>query len=330
MQRGHIAARANPLETLALADVQDVLNPSLRPHQAMHYAAFGLNILSEIVLPELQVATQEAIEPDVEVRMGALGGEGWDQIVGIEADAFRLRVAGTGRFEVIGGRAVTVDPEVGASPAEVRAFLLGTVFGALFQQRGVLALHASALAVGEQEAIAFLGESGAGKSTMAMAMNARGHKLLCDDVCVMLEGADGAAVTWPGVRRLKLWTRSIEAGGGSIDGLEPVLQREDKFHVPTELVAAYRAHRLRRIYLLAPAIAETPRITRLRGAEAVQALISHTFRGRMVPFMEASERHFRACLALLGRCGVYRLERPWDLARVEMSCDAIEQHLREE
>lgn len=327
MQRGRMAARANPLETLALADEQDVLNPSPRPRPAMHYAAFGLTILSEITLPELQPAPPPYVEPDVVVRLGTLSGDGWDQIVGIEADAFRLRVAGTGRFEVVGGRMVTVDAEASASPAEVRAFLLGTVFGALFQQRGVLALHSSAVGVGVDDAIAFLGESGAGKSTMAMAMNARGHELLCDDVCVVLDGPDGAAVTWPGVRRLKLWTRSIEAGGRSIEGLEPVLQREDKFHVPTDLVASYRPHRLRRIYLLMPGDGAAPSITRLRGAEAVQALVSHTFRGRMVPFMEASERHFRACLALLGRCAVYRLERPWDLSRVEISCDAIEQHL---
>lgn len=296
----------------------------------MHYAAFGLTILSELSLPELQPAEPPAGAADVEVRLGALGGEGWDRVVGIEAASFRLQVAGTGRFEVTGGHSVTVDEEAGASPAEVRAFLLGTVFGALFQQRGVLALHASAVAVGEDGAIGFLGESGAGKSTMAMAMNARGHRLLCDDVCVVLDAPDGSAITWPGVRRLKLWSRSIEAGGGSTEGLEPVLQREDKFHVPTQMIAPYRPHRLRRIYLLAPGDADAPQITRLRGAEAAQALVSHTFRGRIVPFMDAAERHFRACLALLGRCTVYRLERPWDLARVELSCDAVEQHLSEE
>jgi hypothetical protein len=325
-----MGARANPLETLALADELDVLNPSPRPRPIMHYAAFGLSILSELALPELQPADPPEAGADVEVRLGALDGEGWDRIVGIATDSFRLRVAGTGRFEVTGGHAVTIDEEAGASPAEVRAFLLGTVFGALFQQRGLLALHASAIAVDDDTAIAFLGESGAGKSTLAMTMNARGHRLLCDDVCVVLEGADGSAITWPGVRRLKLWSRSIEAGGGSTEGLEPVLQREDKFHVPTQLIAPYRPHRLRRIYLLASGEVEAPRITRLRGAEAAQALVSHTFRGRMVPFMEAAEQHFRACLTLLGRCAVYRLERPWDLARVEMSCDAIEQHLSEE
>jgi hypothetical protein len=166
---------------------------------------------------------------------------------------------------------------------------------------------------------------------MAMAMNAHGHKLLCDDVCVVLQGADGVPLSWPGVRRLKLWSQSIESAGRSTAGLEPVLQREDKYHVPADHIAPYRPHRLRGIYLLGRAEQDADvSIERLRGAPALQALISHTFRGRMVPFMEATERHFRACLKLLERCPVHRLERRWGLDRIDLAYDAIAQHLRQE
>lgn len=312
-----------------------MLNLSPRPIPPQAYAAFGLTILSDLALPELEPLAAGA-EADVAVRLGALSGPGWDRIVAIEADAFRLRVAGIGRFEVLGGRSVTVDPDPAATPAELRAYLLGTVFGALFQQRGLLALHASAVAVraGEDpgdEAIAFVGESGAGKSTLAMALNARGHRLLCDDVCVIRDQDDEAGpVIWPGVRRLKLWTQSIEAGGGSTRGLEPVLQREDKFHVPSSHVAPYRPYRLKGVFLLGAGARDAVALERLRGAAAVQTLVSHTFRGRMVPFMAAAERHFRACLQLLERCPVYGLTRPWGLQRIDLSCDAITQHIGKE
>lgn len=309
---------------------EPVLNPSPRASASNDYAGFGLTIRSELTLPELGRIDAVQGEPDVLVRLSALAGEDWDRIVGIESGLFRLRVAGIGKFEATEGRTVTIDPEPTAAPAELRAYLLGTVFGALFQQRGLLALHASAVATGEDEAIAFLGESGAGKSTLAMAMNARGHELLSDDVSVIARAADGSPATWPGVRRLKLWSQSIEAGGGTTAGLEPVLQRENKFHVPSSHVAPYRPYRLSRIYLLGARNGETAGIKRLRGAEAVQALVSHTFRGRMVPFMDASERHFRACLSLLENCPVYRLDRAWGLDHIDRSCDAIAQHLRQE
>ncbi len=298
-----------------------------------HYAAFGLTISSAIPLPELEAL--DGGDADVEVRIGTLAGPDGDRVVGIDSDRFRLRIAGIGKFEVREGRTVTVDPDPAASPAEIRAYLLGTVFGALFQQRGVLALHASAVAIGAgsdgvEEAIAFLGESGAGKSTLAMAMNAHGYRLLCDDVCVVLQEGDGAPFAWPGVRRLKLWSQSIHAGGRTTAGLEPVLQREDKFHMPADLIAPYRPYRLRGVYLLGRSDGDATAIERLRGASALQALISHTFRGRMVPFMEATERHFRACLKLLERCPVHRLDRSWGLDRIDSACDAIAQHLGQE
>ena len=301
----------------------------------VRYAAFGLTIASELALPELEALAGEA-PADVEIRLGRLAGPGWDGIVGIESDRFRLRIDRIGRFEAVDGRSVTVDPDAAATPAEVRAYLLGTVFGALFQQRGLLALHASAVAVreeaGERLAIAFVGESGAGKSTLAMAMSARGHKLLCDDVCVVRPSDGEAAIAWPGVRRLKLWSQSIHAGGGSTEGLEPVLQREDKYHVPADAVAPYRPYRLAGIYLLGDKGGHerqllAPKIERLRGAQALQVLVSHTFRGRMVPFMASAERHFRACLDLLEQCPVHRFDRPGGLDAIAAHCDAIEQHL---
>lgn len=313
-----------------------MLNLSPTPNRSTNYAAFGLAIRSDLALPELELRNAEDGEIDVDVQLGTLAGPEWDRIVGIENDAFRLRVAGIGRFEAVEGRRVTVDPDPAATEAELRAYLLGTVFGALFQQRGLLALHASAVAAlsgesGADEAIAFVGESGAGKSTMAMALNARGHRLLCDDVTVIRHGEGESPLVWPGVRRLKLWSTSIEAGGRSTQGLEPVLSREDKYHVPSELVAAYRPFRLKGVYLLATDDGiDSVRIEQLRGAAAVQTLISHTFRGRIVPFMAASERHFRACLALLGRCPIYRLQRPWGLDRIDAACDAIAQHIGEE
>ena len=300
----------------------------------MDYAAFGLHIRSAVALPELQRAADEAA-PDVEILLGQLDGPANHGDFDIEADLFRLKIDGIGRFEARGGARLVIDPDPAASAAEIRAYLLGTMLGAVLQQRGTLALHASAVAIeagaGEANlAVAFVGESGAGKSTMAMAMNARGHALLCDDICAVTTG-DAGAFAWPGVRRLKLWSQSIRAGGGSIEGLEPVLQRADKYEMPADRVAEHRPHPLRAVVLLGPrGDAEAVRIERLRGAQALQVLVSHTFRGLMVAYMDAAERHFRSCLALLDHVPVYRLDRPVGLDRLEDACDAIEQQFGQE
>lgn len=305
------------------------MNAARQSAEPENYAAFGLRIRSAVALPELQRAPA-GDAPDVEILLGPLDGPAGHGDFEIDPDLFRLRIDGIGRFEARGGTRLVIDPEAGARPAEVRAYLLGTMLGALLQQRGMLALHASAVTTKDGKAIAFVGESGAGKSTIAMALNARGHPLLCDDVCAVTTSGDGATA-WPGVRRLKLWSQSIEAGGGSVEGLEPVLQREGKYELPAERIAEHGPHNLGAVILLGPKNgADAARIERLRGADALQVLVSHTFRGLMVAYMDASERHFRACLALLRHVPVYRLVRPAGLDRLGEACDAIEQQFRQE
>lgn len=298
---------------------------SLAP--AYDYLAFGLRLRSELALPELRPAGDGDAAPDATIARAALTGEGWDRIVSLDRDWFRLALPEVGRFEVRGGTSILADPDPDAPSGQVRAYLLGSVIGALLQQRGLLTLHASAVAI-QGGAVALLGESGAGKSTLAMQLNRHGHALLCDDIFVVAFDSDARPVAWPGISRLKLWSQTLAAAGTPTDGLEPVLQKEDKFHVPAGHVADYRPHPLRAIYLLRRDENPGSAIRRLKGAEAVNALMSHTYRGRMVPFMQATQSHFRACLQLLEHCGVFELPRGWGLDRLAEGVHAIEHHLQ--
>ncbi len=80
---------------------------------------------------------------------------------------------------------------------EVRAYLLGAVFGALCHQRGITPLHASAIDVADG-CVAFVGASGAGKSTLVAALARRGHQIIADDECFLqLEtGGEVLGVAW--------------------------------------------------------------------------------------------------------------------------------------
>jgi hypothetical protein len=85
----------------------------------------------------------------------------------------------------------------------LRLYLLGPALGVLLQQRGLLVLHASAVAIGER-VVAFVGESGWGKSTTAAALERRGHTVVADDVCALhLRGSEDPLV-FPAIPRLKL------------------------------------------------------------------------------------------------------------------------------
>ena len=74
-------------------------------------------------------------------------------------------------------------------PEDTATYLLGPVFGFTLRLRGVTCLHASAVVIDEQ-AVVFLGQSGAGKSTTAAAFAQLGYPVLSDDVVALVDKVD--------------------------------------------------------------------------------------------------------------------------------------------
>ena len=162
----------------------------------MHtYAAYGLVVSSDMPFPELP-AVDAGTRPDVEVVYGAVR---WDATGGDR------RIAGQfediARFEISNSRRIVVEELREIDEETIRARLLGEIFATLLRQRGLLVLHACAVA-GRGGAVCILGESGWGKSTLAEAFRQRGYALLTDDVAA-IEVVRRAARPWwfPRTRR---------------------------------------------------------------------------------------------------------------------------------
>ncbi len=126
------------------------------------YRLFGLNVRSEIDLPELTPCAIEA-EPEVTIRLSDIGAD--VSAPGLHAvDGDLVFVAeDVARYRIAAGRTIVVERLPNSPARNVRLFLLGSAFGALLHQRGLLPLHANAVEIGGK-AVAFMGESGAGKS----------------------------------------------------------------------------------------------------------------------------------------------------------------------
>ena len=88
-------------------------------------------------------------------------------------------------------------------------YFLGQVLSYCLLARGIEPLHATAIVVDDQ-AIAFLGDSGYGKSTLAATFLQRGYPLLTDDV-LALEFRDKRIWARPGIARVKLNPDSADA-----------------------------------------------------------------------------------------------------------------------
>lgn len=99
----------------------------------------------------------------------------------------------------------------------------------LLAELGELVLHASAVRFGERSVL-FLGETGAGKSTLATSLHQAGHHLLGDDAVIVTREPGGycAQAVYPSLR---LYPAAIERLIGNGASTTPMADYSDKQHV---------------------------------------------------------------------------------------------------
>lgn len=292
------------------------------------YRAFGLSIASSFPLTELEVdADPDA--PDVTIRRGSVDSPGenrpeWLQLTPAGA---LLDVAEAARYLIRDGREIVVQQYPSGSDRHMRLFLLGSAFGVVLHQRSILPLHANAMVLGEGAA-AFMGASGAGKSTMAAWFHDRGYAVLSDDVCAVTCGDDGLVLAQPGIPRLRLWRDALEATGRDVAAHEHAFDDADKYNVRTAVAAGVQPRPLAAVYLLDDDRdpAKDFSISRLSGLDAAEALIANTYRGGYLSILGGKSRHLAACARVAGTTPIYRVTRRWGRAHLAEQMRQLEQH----
>lgn len=295
---------------------------------AFEYSVFGLRVRSSLELPELMPATGKG-QPDVTIEAAPIDDE---PVPGSEVSAVNgalvLVVPDIARFRISGGNAIIVDAERGIPERNVRLFLLGSAFGALLHQRGLLPLHANAVEI-DGKAVAFMGASGEGKSTLAAWFHDRGYKVLADDVCVVGFDSDGVPHAYPGLPRLRLWNEALEALGREASRYDRsyvgAAEQLEKFDVPIDRSAVTCSTTpLTAIYLLQRG--DELSIAQLRGVEAAEALFANTYRGSYLPMVKGQKDHWHSAVLLVQAVPVYRAVRQWDLANLDEQCRRLLAH----
>lgn len=101
------------------------------------------------------------------------------------------------------GEGITIERPENADPDEEFLWLNGSVYAGVACLNGFLPFHASAVAHAGR-VFAFTGPGGAGKSTLAAGLGARGYPLFCDDTLLVDLAATDRVLAMPGHKRLKL------------------------------------------------------------------------------------------------------------------------------
>jgi hypothetical protein len=280
------------------------------------YQGYGLGIRSTLPLPELVAGEAD---PQVRVRLGKVDYSIAEAIAANrrfcsapgEACLFYEDV---GAFLVREGREIIIEPLPGVEERVLRLHLLGSVMALLLHQRGLLVLHASAVAI-RGEAVAFLGEPRRGKSTTAAAMHLRGYGIVADDAVAVDFGDTGSPIVFPGFPQLKLWPEAITWMGDIPETLPLVHPRFEKRARHITGSFSQIALPLRRLYVLDEGTQQE--VEQIRPQEAFVELVRHSHAARLAHLLEATgtaSLHFRQCVRLVDRVLVYRLKRKLSLA----------------
>jgi hypothetical protein len=229
-----------------------------------------------------------------------------------------------GRFWVAQGREIVAEPAPDCHPALLRHVILGPVLAQVLWQRGLFALHASVLRIGRVQA-AFVGTSGAGKSTTAVALHAAGHALICDDVAA-LDWQRSPVRVRPAFPRIRAHADTLTQLGERPELLERVHPGLDKWLLPARSFDGSQGHALDRIYVL-EAGAEL-RVDLLDRGPALLQLLRHTYYGEQFAKLYGAREHMGMAGRVAGEVPVYRLTRPRDFARISELVRLLEAHAR--
>jgi hypothetical protein len=294
------------------------------------YRAYSLVIHSDLVLPELEPDAAE--RPDIVIRLQPTGrplpspAQGY--ICEYGSDIQYLAWPGVGAFVIRGVGEIDIEPAPGAGRPLLNFPLLGPVMALLLHLRGMFVLHASAVDVAGGSAV-FLGAKGAGKSTIAAALVAAGHRLLTDDVLAIDFSESNGPRIVPGFPQLKLCE----------DAADKVVLKEAFSMAPPIPDFPKRQRRLTSpflhsyaplncVYVLTREPVATTR--ELSAEDALTALIRFSllplYRQRPLSGAEAST-HLKRCAALVGSVRVSALGVPSDFDRLEEVVRLVESDL---
>jgi hypothetical protein len=187
------------------------------------YVLHGYRLVTDVPLPGLPAVDGPGADPvDGTLRVRHAGSTGGRlpsdgqvladlcdpqrrQVYRFTATPDRLLLRFTGAADVVADpllRDAVAATWPGVDPGVLSVLLPGTVLAARLLLDGHLVLHASAFQVGDA-AVAVVGRSGMGKSTLAGLAVLAGYRLVSDDVLRVAAGA-GRNQVWPGATEARL------------------------------------------------------------------------------------------------------------------------------
>ncbi len=304
------------------------------------YSVYGVSIRSELPLrlPEMQGGMGPTLfELEIRASHESLSGA-IPQAVALQRNAlsgfdFANFPDGSSyvRWDDVGEVLISKDGQSIACRAFRQAdsesfhvYLLGQALSFALVKNGFEPLHATAVVV-EDRAVAFLGDCGFGKSTLAAFFLQEGHRLLTDDL-LLLRTTTGGILAYPGPARIKLFPEMARKFIGEVSSGVPMNPKTQKLIIPLNNDwLCPDAASLAMIYVLAPpdeVAGKDIRIVSTSQREAFVMLLGSAF-NYVIDDPDRLRRQFEATQAIANATVVRKLCYPRSLDFLPLVREAI-------
>ena len=312
--------------------------PSRLRSRFRRYSAYGVSIRSDISLPlpigtsrallELQIREHPepiyaSIRKRIELQRNPFSAF---DIGSLPEGSNYVALRGVGECLISrDGRRINCYRLPKANPESFNVYLLTQALSFALVKNGMEPLHATAVAV-KGTAVAFLGDCGFGKSTLAAEFLKAGHRLLTDDLLI-LRKIGRQVLAYPGPPRIKLLPKTTNRFLGDAKTIFPMNPRTRKLVVPLRRGRACSvATPIAAFYLLPSpdetAIGSNISITTLSRREAFWRLLASTFNISLL-HPPRLQRQFEATEALANSIVVRELSYPRALRSLPRVREAI-------
>jgi hypothetical protein len=288
------------------------------------YGVYGITLRSQIAL-SLSEAENSNL-PEVELKIGSpslfLNADqwaalkpnpgGWGEHAFLRDGSIYLRWPELADF-LVSSDGFQITFGLGPAPHEAfQVYLLGQALSFALVKTGFEPLHSTSVVI-DGSAVAFLGNSGFGKSSLAASFVGAGYPLLTDDLLLFRHNGEGL-YGYPGPPRIKLFPKvAREFLKSNLEGV-PMNNNTRKLVMPLFENQVHRtAARLKAIYVL-----NSPRnvfrkqrtkMAQLHPREAFVSLLRNTF-NRLLIDPERLKRQFAILAQLVAKVPVFVVSYP--------------------
>ena len=294
------------------------------------YRVYGLNVKSEILIPELTVLEEDKrnnidvnicykpMDSDIKMKMMFEGKK-----ANYEKQKMWFHIDNLATYCITNGNEVAIELCENPDHQLVKVYILGSVLGMVLLQKNILAIHGGSIVMNNNGYI-FTGDKGAGKSTLTTALRQRGYGFVSDDVATIKSGKD--SMIYPGFGYQKLCEDTMVKLGYNTEEFEPF--RSDfniKYIVPALDSFIDKEVPCKAIFELVESDVENVEIEEVLGKPKLDNIVKNIFRIEMLMYSGGMPpEYFAKCLGFAKNIKYYKILRPKGKFTVDKQIELIE------